>query len=126
MSAITFWLDRGSSPARRSARNQVHDGANILYGSTRQHFGVETLVPSTADRQMVHDAIYNELCHGVIREESRAAFKAVIARLAEEGAESVILGCTEIGLLISQADSNLTVQASTKIHAVAAVELALA
>ena len=92
----------------------------------RQHFGIETIVPPATDRQMVHDAIYHELCHGVIREESRARFKAVIARLAEEGAESVILGCTEIGLLISQADSNLPVHDSTKVHAVAAVEYALA
>jgi aspartate racemase len=92
----------------------------------RQHFGIETIVPSAPDRQMIHDAIYIELCHGVIREESRAAFKTVIACLAEQGAESVILGCTEIGLLISQADSNLPVHDSTRVHAVAAVDLALA
>jgi len=92
----------------------------------RQNFGIETIVPQAADRQMVHDAIYNELCHGVILQESRARFQAVIARLAEEGAESVILGCTEIGLLISQADSNLPVHDSTKVHAAAAVEFALA
>jgi aspartate racemase len=91
----------------------------------RQRFGIETIVPPAMDRQMVHDAIYNELCHGVIREESRARFKAVIARLAEEGAESVILGCTEIGFPISQADSILPVHDSTKVHAVAAVEFAL-
>ena len=83
-------------------------------------------MPSTADRQMVHDAIYNELCHGMIREESRAAFNAVVLRLAKEGVESVILRCTEIGLLISQADANLPVHDPTKIHAVAAVEFALA
>jgi aspartate racemase len=75
---------------------------------------------------MAHDAIYNELCHGVIRDESRAKFKAVIASLAEGGAESAIPGCTEIGLLISQVDSKLPVYDSTKFHAVAAVEFALA
>jgi amino-acid racemase len=92
----------------------------------RQRFGIETLVPLPADRQIVHDVIYNELCQGVIRDESRAAFKNVIARLGEEGAEAVILGCTEIGLLISQKDSILPVHDSTKIHAITAVEFALA
>jgi amino-acid racemase len=92
----------------------------------RERFGIETIVPSAADRQVVHDAIYNELCHGVIRAESLATFQAIIARLAAEGAEAVILGCTEIGLLISQADSSLPVHDSTKIHAVAAVEFAMA
>ncbi len=92
----------------------------------RQHFGIETTVPLPPDRQIVHDVIYNELCHGVIRDESRAAFKNVIARLGEEGAEAVILGCTEIGLLISQEDSILPAHDSTKIHAIAAVEFALA
>jgi aspartate racemase len=92
----------------------------------RRHLGIETIVPSDTDRQVVHDAIYNELCHGVIREDSRAAFQAIIARLASEGAESVVLGCTEIGLLVSQADSSLPVHDSTRIHAVAAVDFALA
>jgi aspartate racemase len=92
----------------------------------RELFGIETIVPSAADRQVVHDAIYNELCHGVIREESRATFQAIIARMAAEGAEAVILGCTEIGLLISQVESSLPVHDSTKIHAVAAVEFAMA
>src|SRR5215471_16412722 len=92
----------------------------------RQHFGIETIVPPEAGRHIVHDVIYDELCHGVIREESRAAFKTVIAGLAEQCAESVILGCTEIGLLISQPDSSLPVHDSTRIHAAAAVEFALA
>ncbi len=91
----------------------------------RQHFGIQTIVPAAEDRQAVHDTIYNELCHGVIREESRQRFTNVIARLAGQGAESVILGCTEIGLLISPADSSLPVYDSTSIHAIAAVEFAL-
>ncbi len=91
----------------------------------RQHFGIEAIVPPAEDRQMIHDAIYNELCHGIIREESRNRFTNVIERLAGQGAESVILGCTEIGLLISQADSSLPVYDSTSIHAIAAVEFAL-
>jgi aspartate racemase len=91
----------------------------------RRQFGIETIVPSAGDRQQVHDIIYQELCHGVIRDESRAAYQSIIARLAAEGAESVVLGCTEIGLLISPGDSSLPVHDSTGIHALAAVEFAL-
>ncbi len=91
----------------------------------RERFGIETIVPPAADRQVVHDVIYNELCHGVIREESRDGFREIIASLAREGAEAVILGCTEIGLLISPADSCLPVHDSTLIHGNAAVEFAL-
>jgi amino-acid racemase len=92
----------------------------------RDRFGIETVVPPPADRQAIHDVIYNELCHGVIREDSRREFRQILARLAADGAESVILGCTEIGLLISQADSPLPVHDSTKIHAAAAVDFAMA
>ena len=91
-----------------------------------QHYAIEAIVPPDPDRQVIHDLIYSELCHGVIREESRAQFKNIIRGLAEKGAESVILGCTEIGLLISQVDSILPVHDSTRIHALAAVEFALA
>lgn len=91
----------------------------------RRRFGIETIVPGAADRQVVHDVIYNELCHGVVREESRAQYQAIISGLAQEGAEAVILGCTEIGLLISPSDSSLGVHDSTAIHARAAVEFAL-
>ena len=91
----------------------------------RERFGIDTIVPSTADRQVIHDVIYDELCHGVIREESRATYQGIIAGLAAVGADAVVLGCTEIGLLISQADSILPVHDSTPIHAVAAVEFAL-
>lgn len=91
----------------------------------REGFGIEALIPPPQSRQLVHEVIYNELCHGVIRDESRAAFQRIIADLAEGGAEGMILGCTEIGLLISQADSPLPVLDSTAIHANAAVEFAI-
>ena len=91
----------------------------------QQKFGIETVVPRAADRTVIHRVIYDELCQGAIREESRAAFQKIIAQLAEDGAEAVILGCTEIGLLISQADSPLPVHDSTRLHAFAAVEFAL-
>ena len=90
-----------------------------------QGFGIETLIPGDADRQLIHEVIYEELCHGMVRKASREAFRAIIARLAADGAEAVILGCTEIGLLLSQADSSLPVHDSTVLHARAAVEFAL-
>jgi aspartate racemase len=92
----------------------------------REQFGIETVVPSAPDRAIIHDVIYNELCHGVIREDSRASLQAIIVRLMEDaGAEAVILGCTELGLLISDVDSRVPIHDSTKIHSAAAVEFAL-
>jgi aspartate racemase len=94
-------------------------------GRMRDRFGIETLTPPPAERNTVHRVIYDELCHGVIRPEARAAFTAIIARLADRGAQSVILGCTEIGLLISAADSPIPVHDSTILHARAAVDFAV-
>ena len=91
----------------------------------RNKYGIEVIVPSAASRQVVHDVIYQELCHGVIRQESRERYQETMEELAEKGAESIILGCTEIELLISQKDSRLPVHPSTTIHAQAAVEFAM-
>ena len=91
----------------------------------RNQFNVEVIVPLPASRQAVHDVIYQELCHGIIRQESRERYQGIIRELADDGAESIILGCTEIELLISQTDSKLPIHASTTIHAHAAVEFAL-
>ena len=91
----------------------------------RNRFDVEIAVPSPVSRQLVHGVIYRELCHGVFLEESRQQFRNVIRELVDEGAEAVILGCTEIELLISQTDSQIPVHPSTAIHARAAVDFAL-
>jgi aspartate racemase len=91
----------------------------------RNQFGVEVIVPSPESLQLVHEVIYKELCHGVIRQESREQYQRIIRELAQAGAESIILGCTEIELLISQKDSKLPLHASTTIHAHAAVDFAL-
>jgi aspartate racemase len=90
------------------------------------NFGIEVIVPPADSRQLIHDVIYDELCHGIIRPESRERYQKIIGELAASGAESVILGCTEIGLLISGEDSPLPVHDSTTLHAMAAVEFALA
>lgn len=87
--------------------------------------GLEVLIPDAADREIVHNVIYNELCLGMVKQESRDQFSRIIDRLAAEGAQGVILGCTEIESLVRQQDSALPVFATTRIHAEAAVEWAL-
>ncbi len=96
-----------------------------FYKSRLADRGLEVLVPDAEDVEIVNNVIYNELCVGVIREESRKQFSRIIAGLKEKGAEAVILGCTEIGLLVRQEDSVLPVFDTTEIHAVRAAEIAL-
>jgi aspartate racemase len=93
----------------------------------RKHHGLSPLVPeSAADRGLVHAVIFDELCRGIVRDASRAALRGVIEKGKQAGADSVILGCTEIGLLIGQGDTDLPVFDSTILHADAALDLALA
>lgn len=87
--------------------------------------GLEVLTPNAADREIVHNVIYNELCLGVVKQESREQFGRIIDRLEAEGAQGVILGCTEIESLVRPQDSVLQVFATTRIHAEEAVEYAL-
>ena len=87
--------------------------------------GFDVLIPDKKDVEIVNNVIYKELCLGEIREESRAEFSRIIAALKEKGAEAVILGCTEIGLLVQQESSALRIFDTTEIHAVRAAELAL-
>ena len=86
--------------------------------------GLDVHVPDAADRAEVHRIIYEELCLGVVREESRRTYVAVIERLVAAGAQGVILGCTEIELLIGPADSPVPVFPTTRIHVEAALALA--
>ncbi|MFI1679300.1 aspartate/glutamate racemase family protein [Streptomyces sp. NPDC020607] len=87
--------------------------------------GLDVLVPDAEGRGLVHRVIYEELCLGVVREESRAAYQEVIRSLVRRGAEGVILGCTEIELLIGEADSPVPVFPTTRLHAEAAVDAAI-
>jgi len=91
-------------------------------GRLVERFGLEVLVPDEPDRTRVHDVIYDELVHGVVRDESREAYRSVVARLVERGAEGVILGCTEIGLLLSATDVPVPVFDTTRLHCEAAVD----
>jgi aspartate racemase len=86
--------------------------------------GLEVLIPQVADRRRVHDIIYDELCLGVVREESRQTYRQVIAELVARGARGIILGCTEIEMLIGQQDSPVPVFPTARLHCAAAIELA--
>jgi aspartate racemase len=87
--------------------------------------GIEALVPEPADRERLHAIIYDELCVGLVSPKAKAAVLAMIGAAQGQGADSVIFGCTEIGLLISQADLDLPAFDTTEIHARAAVAFAL-
>ena len=95
-------------------------------GRLQARFGLTVLVPDGAGRERVHRIIYDELCLGEIRASSRAEYLAIIAELAAAGAEAVILGCTEIALLVGNARAAVPLYDTTAIHAEAAVALALA
>jgi aspartate racemase len=88
-------------------------------------YGIETIIPNEDDRKEIHRIIYEELVLGKINTESREKYKEVIKRLQADGAEGVILGCTEIPLLISQEDVEIPIFDTTTIHAEKAVEWAL-
>ncbi|SOZ64409.1 putative racemase [Cupriavidus taiwanensis] len=94
-------------------------------GRMRDVHGIDVIVPDLAGRERVHDIIYDELCHGIVRDDARADYQRIIAALAAQGAEGVILGCTEITLLIGQEDVALPVFDTTALHAQAGVTLAL-
>lgn len=79
--------------------------------------GIEVVTPNENEIELVNDIIFNELCLGVVSEQSREKYSHIIDEMAEQGAQGVILGCTEIGLLIEQKDSSLPVFDTTVIHA---------
>jgi aspartate racemase len=93
-----------------------------FYTDRLRAHGLEVLVPDAADRGEVHRIIYDELCHDVVRDDSRDRYRHVMSRLAERGADAVILGCTEITLLVGAADSPVPLYDTTTIHAEAAVD----
>jgi aspartate racemase len=94
-------------------------------GRLREKFGLDVVVPDEADRALVHQIIYDELCIGRVTEASRQAFVDVAQRLAMRGADSVILGCTEVGMLLDEGNSPLPIFDTALIHADAAVDFAL-
>jgi aspartate racemase len=95
-------------------------------GRLERNHGLTVLVPDEPDRTAVHQIIFGELVQGIVRGESRERFLGVIDRLRERGAEGIIAGCTEIELLVGPGDVSLPYFPTTRLHALAAVDLALA
>ncbi|MFN7864430.1 MAG: aspartate/glutamate racemase family protein [Curvibacter sp.] len=91
-------------------------------GRLQENYGIKVIVPGETDRKIVHAVIYNELCVGKILQTSKIEYLRIIAELAKNGAEAVILGCTEISMLVSQSDTTVTLYDTTQIHASKAVE----
>ncbi|WP_088227332.1 aspartate/glutamate racemase family protein [Desulfosporosinus sp. FKB] len=97
-----------------------------FYKARLEAQGIKVLIPEEADRVIVNDVIFNELCLGQILEESRANYQRIIQNLIELGAKGIILGCTEIGLLVKSEDSTVPLFDTTELHAKEAVNFALA
>ncbi len=91
----------------------------------KDKYGIETIIPTVAEREQVHRIIYEELVLGKIEDASRATYKKIINNLHQAGAEGIVLGCTEIPLLITQADVNIPIFDTTTIHAEQAVAWAI-
>lgn len=96
-----------------------------FYRSRLEAQGIKVLTPEEGDKAVVNEVIYQELCLGIINHESRNQFKRIIADLVGQGAQGIVLGCTEIGLLIKQEDSAVSLLDTTLIHASGAVDYAL-
>jgi len=94
-------------------------------GRLIENHDIDVIVPNSEEMQIVHDIIFNELCLGEIKETSKEQYKKIIIKLAEKGAEGVILGCTEIPMLIKQEDVEVPLFDTTKIHAEFAVDYAI-
>ena len=95
-------------------------------GRLADKHGLKVIIPSESDRELVHRVIYAELCLGMVRPESRAQFIRVMDGLVQAGAEGIILGCTEIEMLVHEGDTPLPLFPTARLHALAAVERALA
>lgn len=95
-------------------------------GHLEEHYGLTLVVPPQDDREQVHRIIYDELCHGKTNESSRSIYRSVVADLVVRGCEGIILGCTEIGMLLQAADATVPLLDTARIHAEAAASWALA
>jgi len=98
---------------------------DFYVGRLRDRHGLSVITPDRGQRETVHRIIYDELCLGIVKQDSRARYTAIMAELVRAGAEGIILGCTEIELLVQEGDCRVPVFPTTRIHAVAAVEFAI-
>jgi aspartate racemase len=98
---------------------------SFFTGRLREKFGFEVIVPSADHRRVVHDVIFNELVRGITRPESRERYRDIMATLVQSGAEGIVLGCTELMMIIESSDSTVPLFDTTTIHCEAAVDYAL-
>jgi aspartate racemase len=99
---------------------------DFYVGRLRTEHGLQVITPPAPDRKIVHDVIYEELCRGIVSDGSRDQYRRIMADLADEGAQGILLGCTEIDLLVGAKDAPVPVYDTTRLHAERAVTLALA
>lgn len=124
-----------ADPTARQIRNDGHTRVGLLgtlftmeqrfYRERLEQQGLAVITPGAEDSAAVHRIIYEELCLGQVLPESRAAYQKIMTRLAEQGAQSIILGCTEISLLVGPADAAIPLYDTTALHALAAADEAL-
>jgi aspartate racemase len=122
---VTADAVRAAGIARIGLLGTAFTMEQAFYRDRLASHGLDVLVPGAADRALVHRVIYDELCRGIVREESRVAYREVIGRLVDAGAAGIVLGCTEIELLVGPADSPVPVFPTTRLHVEAALEHAL-
>jgi aspartate racemase len=133
--AITIPLLHIADPTARQIRNDGHTRVGLLgtlftmeqsfYSERLEQQGLEVITPCPDDGAAVHRIIYEELCLGQVLPESRAVYQKVMTRLTEQGAQAIILGCTEISLLVGPSDAAIPLYDTTSIHALAAADEAL-
>ncbi|MEJ1157704.1 aspartate/glutamate racemase family protein [Prosthecomicrobium sp. N25] len=117
-----------ATPCRRPAllATRYTMEQDFYRGRLADRHGIACVVPDEADRALVHRVIYEELCRGIVKPESKAAYLEVVGRLRRAGADGVIFGCTEVGMILQQADLDVPAFDTTAIHAAAALDVALA
>jgi aspartate racemase len=120
------WEIKGRGIRRVALLGTRYTMENEFYQNKLLGYGIETIVPKTDERNFVHDSIFEELVHEVFRDETKQRYLELMEELRGRGAEAIILGCTEIPLLIKQADTDIPLFDSTLIHAKYAVDFALA
>ena len=118
--------ERGLTRVGLVGSRHTMENGGIIAGRLRETFGLDVLVPDEPDRAEIHRIIIDELCRGQFLDTARAAYHRVFERLAARGAEGVILGCTEIPILMEGEAASIPMFDTTKLHALAAVDLALA
>lgn len=133
--AVSIPLLHIADPTAREIRRAGHSVVGLLgtrftmeqefYRNRLERHGLRVLIPETPDREIIHRVIYEELCLGAVRPESRAEYRRIMGELAAKGAQAIILGCTEISLLVNEQDSEVPLFDTTAIHARAAAEEAL-